>query len=107
MEKQHLLKQENSKQVQETLTKILSHKLPRMSTDEFEHMFNIRVSQEELQDISFLELMIRQLVVKACMGNDKSIQEILDRLIGNLFKLRNHFSKYNIPRFSYSVLRAG
>lgn len=64
------------------LDKTLDLKLPAMTKDEFERNFGFRVSDEELKGLTLIEVIVRQLVLKACMGNDKSIQEILDRKLG-------------------------
>ena len=35
-----------------------------------------------MQDLTLGELMVRQLVLKAAAGDSKSVQEVLDRLLG-------------------------
>lgn len=64
------------------LDKALELKLPAMTQEEFQRLFGFRVTSEELQNLTLIEVIVRQLVLKACMGNDKSIQEILDRKLG-------------------------
>jgi hypothetical protein len=71
-----------AKYIRELLDRSLELKLPAMSPEEFERTFGMKVSAQEIASISMAEVMVRQLVWKACTGNDKSIGETLDRLLG-------------------------
>lgn len=66
------------KVLRDLLDRALTQKIPVMPEEEFQRLFNT----QQMPGMTYAELMIHQLVVKACAGNDKSIQEILDRLVG-------------------------
>lgn len=69
---------EQKKLLRELLGRALTKKIPRMPEEEFQRLF----SMQQTPDMTYAELMMTQLVLKACTGNDKSIQEVLDRLVG-------------------------
>lgn len=71
-----------AKYIRELLDKALETKVPQISPEEFERDFGFRATREEIAQFTFAEIMVRQLVTKAASGNDKSIQEIMDRLLG-------------------------
>lgn len=72
-----------AKYLRDLLDKTLEIKIPNgLTAEEFERFFNFRVSEEEIPNLTFGEVMIRQLIFKAASGNDRSIQEVLDRLLG-------------------------
>lgn len=72
-----------AKYIREALERALDLKVPSDWTPEqFERTFALRVSPQELANITFAEVLVRQLLVKACSGNDRSITEVLDRLLG-------------------------
>lgn len=64
------------------LERILYEPLPNLSPDDIRATFGLLIPPEQMKQITYQELMLRQLVLKACSGNDKSIGEVLDRLIG-------------------------
>lgn len=82
-----------AKYIRDLLDKALELRVPAMSPEEFERIFNIKASPAEIRNFTFAEIMVRQLVVKACAGNDKSIQEVLDRLLGKPMQTTESVSK--------------
>lgn len=64
------------------LGRILSEKLPEVPLDDLRVFFGSLIPAEKLAGMTYEELMMRQLVLKACAGNDKSITEIMDRVAG-------------------------
>jgi hypothetical protein len=71
-----------AKFIRESLDKIVGEKVPQMAPEQFERMFSVKLEPEQIASMTFGELMMRQLVLKACTGNDRSITETLDRLLG-------------------------
>lgn len=71
-----------AKFIRDALDKIVGEKVPQMSPEQFERMFSVKLEADQIQTMTFGELMMRQLVLKACTGNDRSITETLDRLLG-------------------------
>lgn len=72
-----------AKYIRDLLDRALELKVPPdMTVEQFERTFAVRITAEELKNLTFAELLVRQLVIKACSGNDRSIQELLDRLLG-------------------------
>lgn len=73
---------ETRRTVRDSLERILSESLPDLSADDIRATFGMLVPPDRVDRMTYQELMLRQLVLKACAGNDKSIGEVLDRLIG-------------------------
>ena len=83
-----------AKYLRDLLETSLTLRAPAVAPEEFERLFGIKVSSaEEIQDITFAEIMVRQLVLKACTGNDRSISEVLDRLLGKPMQTTETVSK--------------
>ncbi len=82
-----------AKYIRDLLDKALELQVPTMAPEEFERIFGIKISSEELKNLSFAEVMVRQLVLKACSGNDRSIQEVLDRLLGKAVQTTESVTK--------------
>jgi len=77
-----------SQYIRDLLDKALDTKIPVCSPEDFERIFGIKIaSREEIEGMTLAEVMVRQLVLKACAGNDKSIQEVMDRLLGKPVQL--------------------
>lgn len=71
-----------AKYIRELLDRSLDLTVPAMSAEEFEKVFGLKVSAAELTKLTFAEVIVRQLIQKACSGNDRSLTEVLDRLLG-------------------------
>ncbi len=82
-----------AKFIRELLDKALELNVPAMSPEEFERIFGIKITADEMKSLSFAEVMVRQLVLKACTGNDRSIQEVLDRLLGKAVQTTESVTK--------------
>ena len=102
-----LAKGTKAKYIRDLLDKALELPLPQMSTEEFERVFGMRISTQELASLTLAEVMVRQLVLKAAAGNDKSIQEVLDRLLGKAMQTVETTSHtYNYHDFLVECKRA-
>lgn len=90
-----------AKYIREALDRALELKIPGdMTPEQFERTFAMKVTPEELKNLTFAELLVRQLVVKACAGNDRSISEVLDRLLGKPMQTTENVTKsYNYYDF--------
>lgn len=74
---------EHKKALRDLLDRSLDAIVPLTDPQDFSIQFRVTVTHQDIaRGITYAELMVRQLVQKACEGNDKSIGEILDRLIG-------------------------
>lgn len=82
-----------AKYIRDLLDKALELSVPQVSVEEFERLFGLKATADEIKNLSFAEVMVRQLVMKACSGNDKSIQEILDRLLGKAVQTTENTTK--------------
>lgn len=82
-----------AKYIRDLLDKSLELSVPDMSPEHFERVFGMKVTADEIKNLSFGEVMVRQLVLKACVGNDKSIQEVLDRLLGKPMQTTENVTK--------------
>jgi len=82
-----------AKYLRDLLDKALETKLPTLSPEQFERAFMIKATPQEIAEFTFAEVMVRQLVLKACAGNDRSIQEIMDRLLGKPMQTTESISK--------------
>lgn len=71
-----------AKFIRDLLDKSLELPVPPMAPEEFERTFGMKATPQEIERMSMAEVMVRQLVWKAAKGNDKSIGETLDRLLG-------------------------
>lgn len=71
-----------AKYVRDLLDKAVEFAAPRLSPEEFEREFGMRLTAEEIRRLTMADVLVRQLVLKAAKGNDKSISEVLDRLLG-------------------------
>lgn len=56
--------------------------VPQLAPEEFDRKFGITLTAREISTATMAEIIVRQLVAKAAAGNDKSIQEVMDRLLG-------------------------
>lgn len=83
--------------LRDLLDKALVLEVPQMGPEEFNRIFGIKVEPGEIKGMTFAEVMMRQLVLKACAGNDKSIQEVLDRLLGKPMQV----SESTVKTYSY------
>lgn len=81
MTKQSVAPADQKKILRDLLDRALTRELPQMGEAEFSRAFGMQWTPD-MAGMTYAELLIRQLVLKACAGNDKSIQEILDRLVG-------------------------
>lgn len=89
-----------AKYIRDLLEKSLELRVPQISAEEFERIFGLKVTAEDVRSLSLGELMIRQLVLKACTGNDRSIQEVLDRLLGKPMQTTENVTRsYNYHDF--------
>lgn len=82
-----------AKFIREALDRALELKVPQVSPEDFERAFSIRATPEEIKTLTLAELMVRQLVLKACAGSDRSITEVLDRLLGKPTQTTESVSK--------------
>lgn len=89
-----------AKYIREILDKALEIPVPQMSPDEFLRIFGLHVTPEEIKKLTLADAMVRQLVTKAAAGNDRSIQEVLDRLLGKPMQTTESVTKsYNYHDF--------
>jgi hypothetical protein len=89
-----------AKYVRELLDKAVGLPAPQLSPEDFEREFSMRVTAEEIKNLTLAEVMIRQLVLKAAKGNDKSITDVMDRLLGKPTQTTENVSKtYNYHDF--------
>lgn len=74
-------KHENAAAIRDLLASALGQRVPISSDLEADHGF---VTPPESPDgmVSYMELLVMQMVHKACAGSDKAITEVLDRLAG-------------------------
>lgn len=67
----------------ELISKALDKPLPRMSVDDFAQMFFFAVTASELAGFkTYRDVLIHQLVLKGCRGENRAVQELLDREMG-------------------------
>lgn len=71
-----------AKLIRDLLDRSLELTGPDLSPEEFERAFGIRATPEEIKRFTLAEIMVRQLVLKACKGDNRAITEVLDRLLG-------------------------
>lgn len=76
------VEESKAKYIRALLDRALGTKVPQMSPEEFERMFGFKATRDQIADYTFAELMVMQLVTKAASGNERSIQEVMDRLLG-------------------------
>lgn len=67
----------------ELISKALDKPLPRMSPDDFLRQFFFEVTPQELAGFkTYRDVLIHQLVLKGCRGENRAVQELLDREMG-------------------------
>lgn len=71
-----------AKLIRDLLDRSLELTGPDLSPEEFDRAFGIRATPEEIKRFTLAEIMVRQLVLKACKGDNRAITEVLDRLLG-------------------------
>ena len=85
-----------AKYVRDFLDRALELPAPDITPEEFDRQFGLLVTSDEIKKLCMADVMIRQLVMKAAKGNDKSISEVLDRLLGKPVQATETISKsYN------------
>ena len=98
-------KKANAKRIVELLEKTLTADIP--ISDAMMSVHGLAVP-DHLQDpaknpkqtVQLEEILVYQLVLKACAGNDKSIQEVLDRLVGKPAQyVESHSTQYTYIDF--------
>lgn len=67
----------SSKNFQEKLTSFLARKVP---ADELQRNLGIKIQPG--QQLSYEDIIVQNLVSKACGGDDKAMRELLDRYLG-------------------------
>lgn len=94
------LEESKAKWIRDLLDRALDLKVPDLTPEVFQREFNIIVTRAEISKLTFAEVIVRQLVRKAATGNDRSIQEVLDRLLGKAMQTTESVQKtYNYHDF--------
>lgn len=74
---------ETKKHFKALLDRALDRPLPRLSPDQFIQTFLFQPTPEELKSFkTYRDVLVHQLVLKACRGTDSSIRELIDRTSG-------------------------
>ena len=77
------LKGENSVKVQEILERLISRPLPDISDDEFHREYGTNAfNRKQRLGMSYIDMIVYQIVQGAASGNRANIATVLDRLIG-------------------------
>lgn len=74
-------KAQNRELIQDLLSKTMAQEIPELPEGEYERIFGDD-SPSPGNGLTYAKLLVHKLVTRACAGNDKSIQEVLDRMLG-------------------------
>lgn len=70
------------------------------NVEDFERTFGITLSEEEKENITYKRLVVKRLIMKACSGDAKALQEVLDRWVGKPKQINENINvNYNYLDF--------
>jgi len=76
-------KAENSVKIREILEELIAKPIPDMEDADFELKFDTKAfSQRQRLGMSYIQLIVHQLVERAASGDKAAIQTVFDRLMG-------------------------
>lgn len=82
-----------AKIIRDFLDQALELKVPNMSPEDFLREFGIHATADEIPNLTLAEVMMRQLVMKAAKGSERSIDSVMDRLLGKPMQQSEHVVK--------------
>lgn len=88
--------------IRELLEEMIQEEIPELPDGEYERVFGNDAPDPADGPITYAKLLVHRLLVKACAGNDKSIQEVLDRMLGKPMQItENTNTNQNITYLTF------